>query len=105
MAAERYGELGTIVGRYYAMDRDKRWERIRVNLKIIIHNSLNKYKIAYDALIGGIVPEGGTRTEVDRAVETVQSRYAQQPQETDEFLKPIVFSDDARIKSKIPIKY
>jgi hypothetical protein len=56
-------------------------------------------------LIGGIVPEGGTRMEVGRAVETVQSRYAQEPQETDEFLKPIVFSDNARIKSKIPIKY
>lgn len=27
---EEYGELATIVGRYYAMDRDKRWERICV---------------------------------------------------------------------------
>lgn len=27
---EKYGELSTIVGRYYAMDRDKRWDRIRV---------------------------------------------------------------------------
>lgn len=29
---EEYGEISTIVGRYYAMDRDKRWERIRVEL-------------------------------------------------------------------------
>lgn len=28
---EQYGEIATIVGRYYAMDRDKRWERIRVS--------------------------------------------------------------------------
>ena len=31
MTAQEYGVLGTIVGRYYAMDRDKRWERIKVN--------------------------------------------------------------------------
>jgi bisphosphoglycerate-independent phosphoglycerate mutase (AlkP superfamily) len=43
MAAEKYGELGTVVGRYYAMDRDKRWERIRVNLKNC--NSLHKFLI------------------------------------------------------------
>ena len=34
-----YGSLATVVGRYYAMDRDKRWERI---------------KIAYEALVQGI---------------------------------------------------
>ena len=33
-----YGSLATVVGRYYAMDRDKRWERI---------------KIAYEALVQG----------------------------------------------------
>lgn len=33
------GKLATIVGRYYAMDRDKRWERVRV---------------AYDAMVNGI---------------------------------------------------
>jgi 2,3-bisphosphoglycerate-independent phosphoglycerate mutase len=31
LAAEEYGELATIIGRYYAMDRDKRWERIKVS--------------------------------------------------------------------------
>ena len=40
-----YGSLATVVGRYYAMDRDKRWERI---------------KIAYEALVQGI---GETTTE------------------------------------------
>ena len=34
----KYGSLATVVGRYYAMDRDKRWERI---------------KIAYEALVQG----------------------------------------------------
>lgn len=74
---ESYGELATIVGRYYAMDRDKRWERIQV---------------AYDALIGGV----GERSTPDKAVEVVKQRYAQN--ETDEFLKPIVFSDESRVK-------
>lgn len=37
MAKENYGELATIIGRYYAMDRDKRWERIQC---------------AYEALVG-----------------------------------------------------
>ena len=36
--SSKYGRLATIVGRYYAMDRDKRWERIQ---------------IAYDALVLG----------------------------------------------------
>uniref|UniRef100_A0A915ECU3 phosphoglycerate mutase (2,3-diphosphoglycerate-independent) n=1 Tax=Ditylenchus dipsaci TaxID=166011 RepID=A0A915ECU3_9BILA len=75
---QKYGELGTIVGRYYAMDRDKRWERI---------------KVAYEALIAG----HGEKSTVDKAVELVKSRYANN--ETDEFLKPIVFSDEARIKA------
>lgn len=35
----RYGKLATVVGRYYAMDRDNRWERINV---------------AYEAMIGGV---------------------------------------------------
>lgn len=67
-----YGELCTVVGRYYAMDRDKRWERI---------------KVAVDALVSGVgnvnVPSGfaGFRS----AIETAYSR-----DETDEFLKPIV---------------
>nr|CAD2199304.1 unnamed protein product [Meloidogyne enterolobii] len=77
IASEKYGELATITGRYYAMDRDKRWERI---------------KMAYEAIIGGI----GQKATVDRAVDVVRERYAQS--ETDEFLKPIVFSDDGRVK-------
>jgi hypothetical protein len=55
-------------------------------------------QIAYEALVGRLVPDGGSRTTVNRAVETVSNRYGQQPAETDEFLKPIVFSDEARIK-------
>lgn len=62
------GKLATVVGRYFAMDRDKRWERVR---------------LAYDLLVKGI---GEQATD---ALATIQNRYAQG--ETDEFLKPILF--------------
>ena len=60
------GKLATIVGRYYAMDRDKRWERV---------------KIAYDMLVHGL---GEKSSE---ALQTIRIRY--ELGETDEFLKPI----------------
>jgi 2,3-bisphosphoglycerate-independent phosphoglycerate mutase len=61
------GQVATLVGRYYAMDRDKRWERI---------------KIAYDMLVKGI----GKPTQ-DLA-EAIQQSYSEGI--TDEFIKPIV---------------
>jgi 2,3-bisphosphoglycerate-independent phosphoglycerate mutase len=70
------GKLASIVGRYYAMDRDKRWERV---------------KIAYDLLVHG---EGEKSSDI---LETLKQRYNNG--ETDEFIKPIVLKDeDARIK-------
>jgi len=77
LTQEKYGELATIVGRYYVMDRDKRWERIQ---------------IAYDALVGG----AGEKSDVAEASALLAARYSNN--ETDEFLKPIVFSDESRIK-------
>ncbi|KAK0200296.1 cofactor-independent phosphoglycerate mutase [Desarmillaria ectypa] len=77
MKKEEYGELATVVGRYYAMDRDKRWERI---------------KIAIDGLVGG-VGETVTKSTVD----TIKANYEKDV--TDEFLKPIIVNGDAgRIK-------
>ena len=64
------GELATVTGRYYAMDRDKRWERV---------------KIAYDALVNGI----GEFSE--NAQESIQKNYNDGI--TDEFIKPIVKVD------------
>ena len=61
------GEVATITGRYYAMDRDKRWERI---------------KIAYDALVNGI---GEKSTDL---IAAVQSSYKNKV--TDEFILPII---------------
>lgn len=64
-------ELASVIGRYYAMDRDKRWERV---------------KLAYDLLVHG----KGEKTQ--DVIETMRARYAQD--ETDEFLKPIVCVND-----------
>ncbi|CDW57548.1 independent phosphoglycerate mutase [Trichuris trichiura] len=73
---QNYGVLATIVGRYYAMDRDKRWERNMV---------------AYEGLVAGV----GEKATVDKIIEVVKGRYANN--ETDEFLKPIILSDEGRI--------
>jgi 2,3-bisphosphoglycerate-independent phosphoglycerate mutase len=61
------GEIGSITGRYYAMDRDKRWERV---------------KLAYDAMVHGI---GDSSTNL---LDSIQQNYANGI--TDEFLKPII---------------
>jgi 2,3-bisphosphoglycerate-independent phosphoglycerate mutase len=63
-------KLASICGRYYAMDRDKRWERV---------------KLAYDLLIHGI----GQNSQ--NATETMSERY--NAGQTDEFMKPIVTAD------------
>jgi len=68
------GEIGTIVGRYYAMDRDNRWERIQ---------------LAYDALVRG---NGQTAATPEAAM---KSAYA--AGETDEFIKPIVIDNTHRL--------
>jgi 2,3-bisphosphoglycerate-independent phosphoglycerate mutase len=61
----------TVVGRYYAMDRDRRWDRT---------------KLAWDAIVLGL----GAKPKVSVS-EAIRQRY--QAGETDEFLKPMVFSD------------
>ena len=63
-------KLASIIGRYYAMDRDKRWERV---------------KLAYDLLVNGI---GIHSTD---AVSSMESSY--QSNVTDEFVNPIVMVD------------
>lgn len=70
------GKIASIIGRYYAMDRDKRWNRV---------------KEAYDLLVSGI----GKKTS--DMVKAVEESYAEGI--TDEFIKPIVNAGvDGRIK-------
>ncbi|MDH7911451.1 2,3-bisphosphoglycerate-independent phosphoglycerate mutase [Winogradskyella sp. SYSU M77433] len=65
------GKLATVTGRYYAMDRDKRWERV---------------KLAYDALVEG---KGDHTTNI---LKSIQENYENDV--TDEFIKPLVIVDD-----------
>ncbi|KAH9029144.1 phosphoglycerate mutase [Lactarius pseudohatsudake] len=72
------GEVATVVGRYYAMDRDKRWERVQIAVEGLVHGK-------------GEAAAGGDY------VAAIEARYTKD--ETDEFLKPIIVNGDAgRIK-------
>lgn len=64
------GFLASVTGRYYAMDRDKRWERV---------------KLAYDALTKGI----GVKT--NDALKAIENSYKEGV--TDEFIKPLIVCD------------
>jgi 2,3-bisphosphoglycerate-independent phosphoglycerate mutase len=63
-------KIASVTGRYYAMDRDKRWERV---------------KLAYDALVNGI----GEKSK--NIIESIQKSY--DASTTDEFIKPILLTD------------
>ncbi len=65
------GKIASVIGRYYAMDRDKRWERV---------------KLAYDLMVNGV---GEKSTNV---LETVKNSYEEGV--TDEFIKPVCAVDD-----------
>src|SRR5690606_25717170 len=64
------GKIASISGRYYAMDRDKRWERI---------------KLAYDVLVNGI---GEKNTNAIEAIKNSNSNSI-----TDEFIRPAIITD------------
>ena len=73
------GKIASVSGRYYAMDRDKRWERI---------------KLAYDALVNGV---GEKATDAIEAVENSYNKNA-----TDEFIKPtVIVAEDQQPLTKI----
>ena len=78
---ENDAAVASIIGRFYAMDRDKRWNRV---------------KIAYDQLVNG------KGKEVDDMVEGVQFCYdsdSEDHKDTDEFMEPLVNANvDGRIK-------
>ncbi len=76
--AKTTGQLASITGRYYAMDRDKRWERV---------------KLAYDAMVNG-----AGEVETDDLQGAMQLSYDNDI--TDEFIKPIINkSNGAKIEA------
>ena len=70
------GKIGTVVGRYYIMDRDKRWDRVEVGMKALVL---------------------GEGEATDDPVKTMEARYKEG--ETDEFFKPIIVNGkEARVQ-------
>jgi len=68
--AQTHSRLATVIGRYYAMDRDQRWERV---------------KLAYDLIVNG------NGAPYKNALEAIQESYDQGI--TDEFIRPIVLQN------------
>src|ERR1700757_4291609 len=65
------GEIATLVGRYYAMDRDNRWERVELAYRALVH--------------------GEAETRMDNPIAALQRSY--EAGVTDEFIKPIVMTN------------
>lgn len=80
--SETGGEIATITGRFYSMDRDNRWERI---------------KIGWDAMVRG---EGTAATD---PIQAVEDAYA--AGETDEFIKPRIMPNAELIQSNDPVLF
>ena len=75
------GAIATVIGRYYAMDRDKHWDRIR---------------LAYDLLVDG---KGREVTDLVAGVQSCYESHTEEHKNTDEFMEPLVNSTvDGRIK-------
>ncbi len=70
------GRIGSVVGRYYAMDRDRRWDRVQ---------------LAYDMLVHG-------RAEHHAASGPEAAQGAYEREQTDEFIKPVLVGEEARIR-------
>ena len=70
------GRVGSVIGRYYAMDRDRRWERVQ---------------LAYDLLV-----HGKGEHHAESAAQALRDAYARD--ETDEFVRPVTIGADATIR-------
>jgi 2,3-bisphosphoglycerate-independent phosphoglycerate mutase len=70
--AKTTGKIASVVGRYYSMDRDNRWERV---------------KLAYDLMVHGT---GKKFTDVEKAILESYNEGV-----TDEFIKPVAITDEA----------
>lgn len=70
------GQIASLVGRYYAMDRDKRWDRV---------------KLAYDAMVHGI---GEKQVSNGGILSAIQESY--DADITDEFMKPIIVENNGK---------
>ena len=81
MAEAGTGVVASVIGRYYAMDRDNNWDRI---------------KLGYDLLVHGI---GREVTDMVEGIQSCYDSHTPEHKNTDEFMEPLVNSNvDGRIK-------
>ncbi|WP_258102844.1 2,3-bisphosphoglycerate-independent phosphoglycerate mutase [Marinoscillum sp. MHG1-6] len=76
--SDNVGQVASVTGRYYAMDRDKRWERV---------------KLAYDAMVNG------TGEQLEEVKAGIQKSY--EDGVTDEFIKPLIKTSGGAPVAKI----
>jgi 2,3-bisphosphoglycerate-independent phosphoglycerate mutase len=76
MASHGIGRVGSVIGRYWAMDRDQRWERIQRAYELLVHGT------AYQSADSG----------------AQAARDAYERDETDEFITPVLVGEEARIR-------
>jgi 2,3-bisphosphoglycerate-independent phosphoglycerate mutase len=81
---ESGGRIATVTGRYFAMDRDRRWDRI---------------KLAYDAIVHG----RGDAPDASSGVEAMRAAYERD--ETDEFVKATVVGEEGRVRDGDPVLF
>lgn len=75
------GKIASLTGRYFAMDRDKRWDRV---------------KLAYDAMVNGVGEEYVSKDELGSVMQKSYDASV-----TDEFLKPVVVVENGQPVAKI----
>ena len=81
MAEAGTGVVASVIGRYYAMDRDNNWDRI---------------KLGYDLLVHG---QGRAVTDMVEGIQSCYDSHTPEHKNTDEFMEPLVNSNvDGRIK-------
>jgi 2,3-bisphosphoglycerate-independent phosphoglycerate mutase len=76
MAENESGRIGSVIGRYYAMDRDKRWDRVQQAYEMLVH--------------------GQAEHHADSGAQAARDAYERD--ETDEFIAATVVGEEARIR-------
>ncbi|MBQ2676941.1 MAG: 2,3-bisphosphoglycerate-independent phosphoglycerate mutase [Clostridia bacterium] len=76
------GKIATVAGRYYGMDRDTQWDRVKLAYDAIVNGKGNKADCAYEAVV--------------KSYETID---ADGKNLTDEFVVPTVIADDAQVNA------
>jgi 2,3-bisphosphoglycerate-independent phosphoglycerate mutase len=92
--ARHGGRVATVSGRYYAMDRDRRWPRVELAYKAIVHGQ--PAPLGADPDDFAAKPGVAATLHADSAVAAVRAAYERG--ETDEFVRPTLVGEEGRIR-------